>query len=459
MRNSTSRSDIAFHFHSQTDPRRHEDIGPLVVVQGEGARVRDAEGKSYFDGMASLWCASLGFSHPRLRAAADRQMAELATYHSFNHRTNLPAISVAETISELAGWPEAKVFFTNSGSDANDTMVKMAWYYHAARGRPGKRRIISRTGAFHGSTVMGAALSGLPHMHRMFNLPDLGVIFAATPDTYRGRRKGESDADLSARLAAELEAQIIAEEPDTIAAMILEPVMGAGGVLVPPEGYLPAIETVLRRHDILMLCDEVVCGFGRTGAWFGHQTMGASPDMMSTAKALTSGYVPMGAVVMRDAVYQAIADAAHEQGIFGHGFTYSAHPLGAAVAQETLDIYREIDAPACCAVLGAVLGRELDRALGAHRNLGDIRRCGFVAGVELVEDRDTARAFAPERQVGRRVEQACRNRGLILRNMGDTISICPPLTVSEAELAWLADTLAEAVEAVCAEETLERTEA
>ncbi|MFO1055861.1 MAG: aminotransferase [Dongiaceae bacterium] len=434
-------ADVRWHIHSQTDGLRHLEAGPLMITGGEGPFVFDIEGHKYIDAVSSLWCASLGFSDRRLAAAAERALATMPVYHTFNSRSNPWAAELAQRIGEIAPFPDAKVFFTDGGSESNDTMVKMAWYYQVARGRPEKRKILSRIGAFHGSTVMAAALCGLPMMHRSFNLPDCRVVHAARPHYYRDHREGETPEEFGARLAVELEAQIAAEGADTIAAFIAEPVMGAGGVLVPPAGYFPAVAEILRRHDILVLADEVICGFGRTGSWFGCQSVGFRPDMLSVAKGLSSGYMPIGAVLVSPEVAATVAEESHRNGTFGHGFTYSGHPVTSAVAAEALRIYREMDLPAVARRLGERLRRGL-APLAGHKLVGEIRSLGFIGGIELMEDAAARHPFAPERKVGATAERLARANGLIIRNLGDVIAICPPYIVSDAELDQLVERLA-----------------
>jgi 4-aminobutyrate--pyruvate transaminase len=433
-------ADVRWHLHSQTDGLRHLETGPLMISGGEGPFIFDIEGRKYLDAVSSLWCASLGFSDPRLVAAAERALHTLPVYHTFNHRSNPWCAELARQLGEIAPFPDAKVFFTDGGSESNDSMAKMAWYYQVARGRPEKRKIISRIGAFHGSTVMAAALCGLPSMHRSFNLPDCRVIHAGRPHFYRDARPDETPEAFGARLAAELDALIASEGADTIAAFIAEPVMGAGGVLVPPAGYFPAVSEILRRHGILILADEVICGFGRTGSWFGCQTVGFRPDLLSVAKGLSSGYMPIGAVLVAPDVATTIAEESHRNGTFGHGFTYSGHPVSAAVASEALRIYQAMDLPAVARRLGERLRRRL-APLSAHPLVGEIRTLGFIGGVELMEDPAGRRPFPPERKVGATVERLARANGLIVRNLGDVIALCPPFILSEAEVDILAERL------------------
>ncbi|WP_105431546.1 aminotransferase [Neorhizobium sp. T6_25] len=446
MLNSLRSKDMTHHFHSQTNPRRHETDGPLMVTEGRGSFVIDELGNRYLEGMGGLWCASLGFDNERLADVAAAQMKKLATYHTFNHRSNDPCSDVAEQIAELSPIPGSKVFLVNSGSEANDTMVKLAWYYNVARGKPAKRKIISRKGAFHGSTVMGAALSGLPHMHESFNLPGLNVIFAEKPHFYRNCEAGESEEAYCNRLIADLENLIQKEGADSIAAMIAEPIMGAGGVVTPPAGYFPRVRELLARNDILLLSDEVVCGFGRSGHWFGSQAYGFVPDMMSIAKGLSSGYMPIAAAVISDDVYQVIADEANRIGVFGHGFTYSGHPVTAAVAAEVLRTYREMNIPARAAALGRHLFAALGNSVAHHEMVGEVRGEGFLAGIELVADKAARTPFDPALKVGALVERRCRVHGVMIRNMGDVISICPPFVMTESEIDQLVGAIAAALD-------------
>lgn len=448
LHNSARAIDMKLHLHSQTDPRRHEQEGPLIITGGEGVYVRDDAGRRYMEGMAGLWTASLGFNDPRLAAVASDQFGRLANYHTFNHRSNEACIDLMDQIASVSPLAPCKIFLANSGSEANDSMIKLAWYYQAARGKPGKRRIISRKGAFHGSTVMGAALSGLPHMHRSFNMATDDILYAGKPHHYREARPGESEEEFVDRLIHELEAIILQADPDSVAAMIAEPVMGAGGVIVPPQGYFPRLRKLLDKYDILLLADEVVCGFGRTGNWFGSQTFGFVPDMFSVAKGLSSGYLPIAAVVVSDKLYQAIADEGQRNGVFGHGFTYSGHPVTSAVAAEALRIYREMDVVARARSLGERMRTRLAEALAEHPMVGEIRSVGLIAGVELVADRATGESFPAEARVGARVERACRAHGIILRNMGDVLALCPPYVIEPEQIDELVQALSFAIEDV-----------
>lgn len=430
---TVGRADVQHHLHSQTNLQEHQSRGPLVIVRGDGPHVFDEHGRRYLECMAGLWCASLGFSNERLIAAAHRQMKTLPYYHTFNHRSNDVIARLAEELAGLIPIPDARLFFASSGSEANDSMVKLAWNYHIARGEPCRRKILARHGGFHGSTVMGASLSGLPPMHKAFGLPIEGIVRLESPHYYRNGEPGESEDAFVARMVADLDDTIAREGAHTIAAMIAEPVMGAGGVIVPPLGYFKRMQAVLARHGILLLADEIICGFGRTGQWFGSQTFEFAPDMMSCAKGLSSGYAPISCVAVSGAVYAEIERHSGASNGFGHGFTYSGHPLAAAVALEALAVYREMDLPSLARRLASLLHGAL-APLANHPLVGEVRGTGFIAGIELVADRLTRQPHQAEAGAGPRVEQLARANGLIVRNMGDVIAVCPPYIFDEEHI-------------------------
>jgi 4-aminobutyrate--pyruvate transaminase len=443
-----ARTDVRFHLHSQTNLRAHQQQGPLVIERGSGIYVTDERGRDYIEGMSGLWCAGLGFSNPRLVEAAQRQMAVLPYYHTFNHRVPNVVAELAERIASLVPFEEPKIFFACSGSEANDSMIKLAWAYHRARGDGSKRKVIAHQKGFHGSTVMGASLSGLPNMHAAFGLPlENSVLHVQCPHFYRYGNEGESESQFTERLLRELEQRIETEGADTIAAFISEPVMGAGGVIVPPAGYFAGVQALLKKHDILFLADEIICGFGRTGRWFGHETLGFAPDMMACAKSLSSGYQPISCVVVAGNVYQAIEEQSQQLGGFGHGFTYSGHPVAAAVALETLTVYQEMHLPQRTEELGRLLHQRLEPLL-AHPLIGELRGIGLVAGLELVADKTTRASFPAHISIGAQVERAAREQGLIVRNMGDSIALAPPFIITADEIAELVARLTRALDVV-----------
>ncbi len=443
--NSAAALDIASHLHPYTNARKHESVGPMVVTEGKGIYVTDDQGREYIDGLAGLWYAALGFSEERLVQAATEQLRKLPCYHSFSHKTPMPTIELAAKLLEIAPVPMSKVFFANSGSEANDTVIKMVWYYNNALGRPGKKKIISRIKAYHGVTVATASLTGLPYNHRDFDLPVERILHATCPHYYRFGQDGETEEDFATRCAAELEQLILDEGPETIAAFIGEPIMGAGGVIVPPRTYWEKIQQVLGKYDVLLVADEVICGFGRTGNMFGCQTFDIKPDIMTMAKALSSGYQPISAVMISDQVYQVIADNTAKIGTFGHGFTYSGHPVAAAVALETLKIYEERDIVGQVRRVGPRLQEGL-RRYADHPLVGEVRGVGLIAGVELVADRASKAPFDPAGKVGAYFAGRAEAHGLIIRNLMDTIGVCPPLIITEDQIDALLERFGKAMD-------------
>ena len=431
--NSAASRDKAYYLHPYTNLKTHEDVGPLVIERGEGVHVFDDGGKAYIEGMAGLWCTSLGFGEERLVEAATRQLRKLPFYHAFTHKAHDPGIDLAEALIKIAPVPMSKVFFTNSGSEANDTVVKLVWYYNNALGRPHKKKIIARQKGYHGVTVASASLTGLPHLHRDFDLPIAGILHTDCPHFYRYGEEGETEEDFATRLADQLEQLILAEGPDTIAAFIAEPVMGAGGVIVPPATYFDKIQPVLKRYDILFIADEVICGFGRTGSMFGTQTYNLQPDIITVAKALSSAYLPIAAVMISEPIYQAMVRQSEKIGTFGHGYTYSGHPVSAAVALETLKIYEERDIVSHVRTVAPHLQDGL-RRFRDHPLVGEVRGIGLIAGVEIVADKATKAPFDPKLGIGGHVARFAQEHGLIVRAMGDSIGFSPPLIITSAEL-------------------------
>jgi 4-aminobutyrate--pyruvate transaminase len=448
--NSPASRDIAYHLHPYTNARKNEQEGPLVLARGKGVHLWDDAGKEYIEGMAGLWCTSLGYGEERLVEAAVRQMRQLPYSHTFAQKSHEPAIELAERLIKLAPVPMSKAFFNNSGSEANDSAVKLVWYYQNARGLPRKKKIIARLKGYHGVTVAAASLTGLPNNHISFDLPLPQIRHADCPHHWRYGKAGESEEDFATRLAESLEAQIQRENPDTVAAFIAEPIMGAGGVIVPPRGYFEKIQAVLRKYDVLMIADEVICGFARTGNMWGSQTFNIQPDIMTMAKALSSAYLPISATLINDKVYQAIADESAKVGAFAHGYTYSGHPVCAAVAVETLRIYEERDIVAQVRRL-APRFQEGVRRFAGHELVGEVRGTGLVAGIELVRDKKSKQGFEPPGSAAALCAAKAQEHGLLTRNILDTIALCPPLVISEAEIDELLRRLGKALDATAAE--------
>jgi len=435
---TSARRDVATTIHPYTNLKLHQSAGPMVITQGDGVFVIDENGKRYLEGLAGLWCVSLGFSEPRLAEAAYRQMLKLPYYHTFSHKATDTGIELAEKLLSIAPVPMSKVFFVNSGSEANDTVVKLVWYYNNALGRPKKKKILARTKGYHGVTVASASLTGLPNNHRDFDLPIANILHVDCPHWYRFAQADESEDAFASRLAESLDQRIVAEGPDTIAALIGEPIMGAGGVALPPATYWEKIQTVLRKHDVLLIADEVICGFGRTGNMWGTETYGLKPDMITCAKALSSGYIPIAAVMVSENIYSALVAESEKIGVFAHGFTYSGHPVASAVALETLKIYEERDILSHVRAVAPRMQARL-REFANHPIVGEARGIGLVGAVELVANKATKAPFDPKASVGGFLAQRGHHHGLIIRAIGDVIAFCPPLIITETEIDLMFD--------------------
>lgn len=448
--NSDSARDRAGVIHPMTDLQRHDREGPLLITRGDGVMVYDEDGKAYIEGVSGLWSVSLGFAQKRLADAAYRQLLELPSYHLFRHKSHPKAIELAERLLAIAPVPMSKVFFANSGSEANDTAIKLAWYYNNALGRPEKKKIIGRIGGYHGITVASGSLTGLARNHADFDLPLPRFLHADCPSHWRHGLPGESETDYAARLAANLEALILKEGPETIAAFFAEPVIGSGGVIVPPQGYFDLIQPILKKYDILFVADEVICGFGRLGAMFGCQVYGLEPDMIAIAKGLSSGYVPISAVLMNAKIWDACYAQSGKLGVFGHGFTYSGHPVAAAVALEALDLYEELDIVGNVQRLAPILQAGV-RSHAGHPLVGEARGIGFLGGWELVADKATKAPFPSPGMVGLMAERHCQTRGVILRALGDTLTTAPPLVATADDIARIIAVVGEALDATLAD--------
>lgn len=441
MKASLVQQDLAHLFHPATDLAGHRHSGPIIWSRGQGVYVWDQDDRQYLEGMAGLWCTALGYGEKELAKAAAEQMETFCYGPLFAGRSNEPSIRLATRLSEWVPIDGARFLFGCSGSDANDTQIKLIHYYFNAIGQPKKKKILSRGMAYHGVTIATAALTGLPAFHKHFDLPMDGVIHLGSPHYYREGKPGESVADFVERCGRELEAVIEREGADTIAAMIAEPLMGAGGVVLPPEGYWERIMPVLEHHDILLIDDEVVCAFGRTGNDFGCQTYGINPSTMTMAKALSSAYQPISAVAVPPFMYEAIEQAAGGVGLFAHGLTYSGHPVAAAVADRNLALMEERGVMAHAARMGEILQRQL-ATLADHPLVGDYRGIGLIAGFELAEDRADRRPFDPSMKMGFKVAAACLEAGLVVRAIpGDVIAVCPPLIINEAQIGELVQKL------------------
>ncbi len=425
--------DIEALLHPYTNAVTHRRVGPHLIESGEGVHVFDDQGRKYIEGLAGLWCCGLGFGDAELIEAAREQLAKLPYYHLFGGRTHEPAIELAEKIKELYPLPMARVFFANSGSEANDTQVKLIWYLMNALGKPAKKKIISRQRGYHGVTLVTASMTGLPLNHGSFDLPFDYVKHTTCPHFWRAGEPGETEAEFSTRMARDLENLILAEGPDTVAAFIAEPVMGAGGVIVPPEGYFAAINPVLQKYDVLFIADEVICGFGRTGNWFGTETFGMAATSVSMAKQITGGYVPLSAVAMNAEMVEAIEAESNRYPALGHGYTYSGHPLGCAVGVKAIEIYQRRDIVGHVRKVAPLFQAKL-RSFADHPLVGEARGAGLMGALEVSPDRASAATFASPGKVGAKLANELLNHGVIMRAMGDVVGICPPMIITEDEI-------------------------
>ncbi|MEE8332455.1 MAG: aminotransferase [Alphaproteobacteria bacterium] len=432
--NSLAARDAAALLHPYTNALANEADGPLVIERGQGVFVYDENGRDYIEGMAGLWCASLGFGVERLADAAARQIKRLNFYHGFNQKSHQPQIELAEKLLEIAPVPMSKVFFANSGSEAIDSAIKLIRYRANALGQKDKKKIIGRVKGYHGVTLAAASVTGVPVNHQAFDLPIEGFLHTDCPHYARAAKPGESEEDYASRLAANLDTLIEAEGPETVAAFFAEPVMGAGGVLVPPATYFAKIQAVLKKHDVLFLADEVICGFGRTGAMWGSETFAITPDIITCAKALSAGTLPISAVLMSEAVYRPIAEQSAEIGTLGHGFTYSGHPVSAAVALETLAIYEEMGLIDHVRATSPALQDGI-QGFADHPLVGEVGGIGMLAVAELVADKKTGAPFDPARKVGPYLLGRAQAHGLIVRALGDRIAFSPPLVINNDEIA------------------------
>jgi 4-aminobutyrate--pyruvate transaminase len=445
--NSAAARDIANALHPYTDLRAHLETGPMIITRGKGVRVWDDAGKDYIESVAGLWCASLGFDNERLAKAAYQQLQKLPFYHAFTAKSHEPMIDLAEMLIARAPVPMSKAFFANSGSEANDSAIKMVWYFNNAVGRPQKKKLIGRIKGYHGITIASGSLTGLPANHRSFDIPLPGFVHTITPHHYHGAEPGESEEAFASRCADELEKLIQAEGPDTVAAMWAEPIMGAGGVIVPPRTYYEKIQAVCRKYDVLFVADEVICGFGRTGSYWGCQSLNIEPDILTCAKALSASYLPISAVMVNERVFQGLADESHKIGTFGHGFTYSGHPAAAAVAVETLKIYDEMDVVGHVREVGATMQNGMRRRFAGHELVGEVRGMGLIGAIELVEDRAAHRNFDPAAKIGARLAKLCEANGVITRACaGDALAFSPPLIITAAEIDEMLDRVSRALD-------------
>jgi len=422
--------DSGHHLHPFTDSKSLNAKGARIITKGEGIYLWDSEGNKMLDGMAGLWCVNIGYGRSELVEAARLQMQELPYYNTFFQTTTMPTTELAAVLSEITPDGFNHAFFANSGSEANDTVVRMVRRYWDIKGCKGKKTIISRNNAYHGSTMAGASLSGMTYMHEQGDLPIPGIVHIEQPYWYHlGGALSPDEFGLKAAQA--LETKIKELGPDNVAAFIGEPIQGAGGVIVPPDTYWPEIQRICDEYDILLIADEVICGFGRTGNWFGSETYDIKPDLMPMAKGMSSGYLPISAVMVHDRVADVLIE---EGGDFNHGFTYSGHPVAAAVALANIEILRrEKIVETVGSDTGPYLQKRL-RELTSHPLVGEIRGVGLVAAIELVKDKDTRTLFDPVGNAGNICRDHCYENGLIMRATGDSMILSPPLIISKMQI-------------------------
>jgi len=425
--------DLERVFHPNTNLAALHRGKPLVLVRGKGIRVYDNHGREYIEAMAGLWCTTLGYGDEELARAAYDQLKKLSFAHLFAGKSHDAGVLLADKLAGMAPFAASRVFFGNSGSDANDTQIKLVWYYNNAIGRPQKKKFIARHKGYHGTTLGSAALTGLPSFHKLFDEPLARFLHTDAPYYYRGAQPGESEEAYATRLAANLEQLIQSEGPDTVAAFIAEPLMGVGGVLLPPRTYFPKIQAVLAKHDVLLIDDEVITGFGRTGELWGAQAFGMQPHTLTAAKALSSAYLPISAVIVPKFLYEPMVEASGQVGLFGHGFTYSGHPVSAAVALRALSIYEERKLYDHVRTVAPQFQARL-AALAAHPLVGDTRGIGLIGACEIVQNKNTKASFEAKLAVGAKCMQLCEGHGLIVRAIGDVIALCPPFIVTPNDI-------------------------
>ena len=432
--NSPEGRDIAYHLHPYTNPDQLAYSGPHIIASGKGIYVTDTENKKFIEGMSGLWCASFGFSERELIDAAIKQMEKLPFYHSFAGKTSNPSIDLAEKLISVAPDGLEKVFFCNSGSEANDTAIKMVWYYQESLGRPEKRKIISRKRGYHGVTIGAASLTGLAYSHDGFGLPLDFAKHTSSPHYFADALENESEDEFVARIISELETLIEVEGANTIGAFIAEPVMGAGGVILPPKGYFEVLQKVLKKHSILLIADEVICGFGRTGNMWGSQTCGLRPDILTCAKALSSAYLPISAVLVSPEVVKGVEEQATRLGVLGHGYTYSAHPVSAAVALRTLELMDERNLIEHIKSVSKTFERRVHE-LRKYKCVGDTRAVGLIGAIEFVAVCDTRIKMDPSIKFAAKIQTLVQDAGVILRAMpGDSLAFCPPLIITDKQI-------------------------
>lgn len=413
-----------------------ETGGPRIVTSGQGIRIRDIAGCELIDAFAGLYCVNVGYGRKEIADAIYKQALDLAYYHAYAGHSNEAVIRLSGKVLAMSPGKMRRIYYGTSGSDANETLVKMVWYYNNVLGRPQKKKIISRWRGYHGGTVLSGSLTGLEVYHRAFDLPQGPILHTSSPHYFWNAQAGEGERDFSRRCARELEELILREGPETIAAFIGEPVLGTGGLIPPPEGYWDDIQQVLRRHDILLIADEVVCGFGRVGTAFGSHRYGIEPDLITVAKGLTSAYLPLSGAIVGDKVWEVLERGSDKFGPFGHGYTYSAHPLCAAAGLANLEIIEREGIIEHVAEVGPYFVKALKEAFEGRPYVAEVRGVGLLGAIEFAENPSMKLRFDASRKVGARLAAACLEEGVISRAMphGDTLGFAPPLIITRDEI-------------------------
>lgn len=442
-------ADRDSHLHPFTSVLDQQKNQGLIADTAEGITISDRNGNSYLDAAAGLWCVNVGYGRREISDAIHAQSLKLSYFHTFNSTSNEPSALLSERLLTLAPDNMKRVFFGLSGSDANDSAIKLVWHYNICRGKPEKRKIISRKFGYHGVTIAAGSLSGVPMVHQYFGLPLDFVRHVSKPDLYRDapERGAVTERDYSKMLAAEIEETILAEGPDTVGAFIAEPVLGTGGVVPPPEGYFEAIQEVLDRHDILFIADEVISGFGRLGKWFGTDVYDLKSDIIIVAKGLTSGYLPLSALLIGEKIWKVIEDTSTDSRVFAHGFTYSGHPVCAAAAMANLDIIERESLIPRVAEIAPVFLKQIRHKFSNCPIVGDIRGAGLMVGIEFVADRDRKKGFAAELKTAAKIALAAREEGVLVRALpnSDVIALSPPFCTTDSEFEQIVTRLDKAI--------------
>ena len=445
--------DLDSLLHPYTNFEDHAEHGPVIMKGAHGVRLTDIHGREYIDALAGLWCVDVGYGRQEIAEAIADQARQMAFYHTFFAMANEPSIRLADRLKKMTPWPISKVFFGLSGSDANDTQIKLVWLYNNLRGKPKKTKIISRNMAYHGITLGASNLTGIPTIHAKMNMPLPGFLHVGLPHFYRESDPGMSESDFVNKLVNELEETIEREGPETIGAFIAEPVMGAGGVIVPPEDYYPAMQEVLRKYDVLFIADEVICGFGRLGRPWGSQALGIEPDLVTLAKGLTSAYAPLSACLITEKIWSVIEEAGDDVPQFNHGQTYSGHPISAAAANANLDIMENESLFDRAAETGVYLQEKLRTEFENHPHVGEVRGLGMLGAIDVVKDKETREAFDPSRKLPLRIYRRLITKGVIARAAGVSgIAVCPPYIIERTEIDQVVGAIRETLDEIMDEE-------